>query len=264
MIHMHAKILEKEEVAPKHYRFRLDAPLIAQHAKPGQFIHVRISTQYTPLLRRPFSIHRISNSWIEILFRIVGTGTKLLAEKNVGEVLDILGPLGNGFRIRDDIFTAVLVAGGIGVAPLFALAEELRQVAEVRMLIGSKTAEGILCREALEELGIDVQVATDDGSYGTKGMVTDLLEDFLATFASPSLPIYGCGPIPMLKVLSEIAQLYTSPCQISLETTIACGVGACLGCVVKVIDTSAFPKHVSYKRICKDGPVFEAKEILWK
>ncbi len=263
MIQLSAKILEKEEVATDHYRLALDAPLISKEAHPGQFVHVRITSQYMPLLRRPFSIHRMNPSGIEILFRVVGTGTMLLAEKRVGDELDIIGPLGHGFRVKEDTFTAILVAGGVGVAPLFALAERLRQFTEVKMLIGSKTRAGILCLERLEALGIDVQVATDDGSLGTRRVVTDLLEDFLVTAASPKLPIYGCGPMPMLRVLSEIAQLYSSPCQISLEADMACGVGACLGCVVKMVDRHS-PSHFEYKRVCVDGPVFDAREVLWR
>ncbi|MBI4752796.1 dihydroorotate dehydrogenase electron transfer subunit [Candidatus Desantisbacteria bacterium] len=263
MIQLSAKILEKEEVACDHYRLALDAPLISKDAHPGQFVHVKITSQYMPLLRRPFSIHRMNPSGIEILFRVVGTGTRLLAEKRVGDVLDIIGPLGHGFKIKENTFTVILVAGGVGVAPLFALAERLRQFTEVKMLIGSKTKTGIICLEKLEALGIDVQVATDDGSLGIKGVATDLLEDFLVTAASPRLPIYGCGPMPMLKVLSEIAQLYSSPCQISLEADMACGVGACLGCVVKMVDRHS-PVHFEYKRVCVDGPVFDAKEVLWR
>jgi len=263
MIQLSAKILEKEEVACDHYRLALNAPLISKDAHPGQFVHVKITSQYMPLLRRPFSIHRINSSGIEILFRVVGTGTRLLAEKRVGDELDIIGPLGHGFMAKEDTFTAILVAGGVGVAPLFALAERLRQFTEVKMLIGSKTKTGIICLEKLEALGIGVQVATDDGSLGIKGIATDLLEDFLVTAASPQLPIYGCGPMPMLKVLSEIAQLYSSPCQISLEANMACGVGACLGCVVKMVDHHS-PSHFEYKRVCVDGPVFDAKEILWR
>ncbi|MBU0700960.1 dihydroorotate dehydrogenase electron transfer subunit [bacterium] len=263
MIQVTAKILEKEEVAPDHYRLALDAPLISKDASPGQFIHVNITSQYMPLLRRPFSIHRITPFGIEILFRIVGTGTKLLSEKRQGDELDIIGPLGHGFSIKNNAFTAILVAGGVGVAPLFALAERLRQFTEVRILIGSKTKTGVICLEKFEALGIDVQVATDDGSLGIKGVATDLLEDFLATSASPQLPIYGCGPMPMLRILSEIAHLYSSPCQISLEANMACGVGACLGCVAKIANPHS-PSHFEYKRVCVDGPVFDAREILWR
>jgi dihydroorotate dehydrogenase electron transfer subunit len=263
MIQLTAKILEKEEVATDHYRLALDAPLISKDASPGQFVHIQITSQYIPLLRRPFSIHRITTSGIEILFRVVGTGTRLLSEKRQGDELNIIGPLGHGFKVKENVFTAILVAGGIGVAPLFALAERLRQFTEVKILIGSKTKANILCLEKFEALDISVQVATDDGSLGIKGVATDLLEDFLATSASPRIPIYGCGPMPMLRILSEIAQLYSSPCQISMEANMACGVGACLGCVTKIAAPNS-PSHFEYKRVCVDGPVFDAREILWR
>ncbi|MDD5423421.1 MAG: dihydroorotate dehydrogenase electron transfer subunit, partial [Candidatus Omnitrophica bacterium] len=175
-----------------------------------------------------------------------------------GEYLNVIGPLGNGFDICGTK-PAILVAGGVGAAPLLALAEKLRaQNIEVNVLIGASKKSHVLCEREFKKLGCKVSVSTDDGSAGRKGFVTDLLSILLTTYNLSLTTIYACGPNAMLKEVARIAGKRGVPCQVSLEERMACGVGVCLGCPVKIKNS----KFV-YKMVCKDGPIFDAKEIAW-
>ena len=203
-------------------------------------------------------MHRILNGGIEVLYEVVGKGTELLSRKRPGDTVDVIGPLGNGFSVqrtaRSAQRTAVLVAGGIGVAPLVALAEELKKKKiRTMVIIGAKTKSHILCEDEFKSLGCEVKITTEDGSKGTRGLATDLLRN--TQYAIPNT-LYACGPAAMLKSVAKIAEAKRVPCQVSVEERMACGVGACLGCPVKV-------KIGGYKMVCKDGPVFDAKEIAW-
>jgi dihydroorotate dehydrogenase electron transfer subunit len=210
---------------------------------------------------------------------VVGKGTEILSQKKAREYLDIIGPLGNGFGYRTSYIvarTSILVVGGIGVVPLLFLAEKLnerntqylpagRQGAipacrqagrNTLVLIGAKTKDHILCEKEFKKLGYSVKIATDDGSKGFKGNVTELLRNILrSTKYDMRYTIYACGPRPMLKEIALISQKYNIPAQVSLEEHMACGIGACLGCAVNTRD--------GYKRVCKEGPVFDAEEIIW-
>jgi dihydroorotate dehydrogenase electron transfer subunit len=204
----------------------------------------------------------------------VGTGTELLSTKKPGESLDLLGPLGHGFDVHKPVTehrTPILIAGGMGVAPLLFLAERLagRGGPKARVLIGARTAKQILCEKEFKKYSCDVTIATDDGSRGHKGLVTELLTSHLLTVncqhpalsekpVSPSgvlSTIYACGPKPMLQAVSGIAREHVLAAQLSLEAHMACGIGACLGCVVKT--------KAGYERVCKEGPVFDALDIVW-
>ena len=261
-----SKILSNKEIAPGYFRMVLDAPYIAKHAKPGQFVQVRCSDGVEPLLRRPFSIHRVAVignrlSVIEILYEVIGKGTEILSKKNKGDFVDVLGPLGNGFSLPSAIShkpSAILIAGGIGVAPLVFLAEELaRKKARTIVLIGARTKNLILCKKDLKKIGTEVHIATDDGSHGCKGFVSELFQKVLRTTNNEQrTTIYACGPTPMLKCIADMCKGQKLKCQVSLEEMMACGIGACLGCAVKV-------KGGGYKLACKDGPVFNADEIIW-
>jgi dihydroorotate dehydrogenase electron transfer subunit len=256
MFQTKAKIIENREVLPGYYKMVLYSPEITKESKPGQFLQIRCSQGYNPLLRRPFSIHRIrESSFIEILYKIVGKGTELLRQKKPGEKLPLLGPLGNGFKIPEGLKTAFLVAGGMGVAPLLALAEELRRKnREVHLLIGVKRKDSLLCEKEFKDLGCEVRVSAEDGSADFKGLVTDLLKNLLSTLNLTL--IYACGPKKMLQEVAKISNEYNNlPCQVSLEEYMACGVGACLGCPVKT--------KSGYKMVCKEGPVFVASEVVW-
>jgi dihydroorotate dehydrogenase electron transfer subunit len=195
----------------------------------------------------------------------------MLSRKQKGDTIDLLGPLGNGFSINRNLKTAVLVAGGIGVAPLFSLAQALKEnksatSGKIKLIafLGGKTAADILCRGDLKKMGATVAVSTEDGSAGSKGIVTDLLTQFFSDIPpeeARKLSLFACGPLPMLHALSEFAHLRELPCQVSLESRMACGVGACVGCSIPTrSDESTLP---TYQRACKEGPVFESSVILW-
>jgi dihydroorotate dehydrogenase electron transfer subunit len=263
------KILSRKEVAPNIYLMKLNAPEIAQEALPGQFIHIRCSKDSYPLLRRPLSIHRADKEKGEIfiLFQVIGEGTKLLADRTIGDDLDIMGPIGNGFNIYPKSKKIMIVGGGIGVAPLLALCEEsIRQGKEVRILIGALKKELVIGEENFRNLGAKVDVATDDGSYKYKGLVTDLLERAIKEGWLAD-QIFACGPKPMLRKIVEISLDNHIDCQVSLEERMACGIGACLGCVCKIKakeknNNQNQIKYI-YKRVCVDGPVFEGSEVVW-
>ena len=261
------KILSRKEVAPNIHLIRLNAPAIAQEALPGQFIHIKCSVDNYPLLRRPISIHRINKKKgeIYILFQVMGEGTKLLAQKEVGDNLDILGPIGNGFNIYPESKKIIIIGGGIGVAPLLALCEEsIRKGKEVRVLIGALKKELVIGEENFRKLGAKVDVATNDGSYKYKGLVTDLLEGSIREGWLAD-QIFACGPKPMLRKIVEISLDNHIDCQVSLEERMACGIGACLGCVCKTKTRDKEKDKVKYefKRVCVDGPIFEGSEVVW-
>jgi dihydroorotate dehydrogenase electron transfer subunit len=257
-----AQIVGNKKMTPHHFRMRVRSAYLARMAKPGQFVEVRCSAACEPLLRRPLGIHRIHADGIEMLYEVVGKGTDILSRKKPGEALDIIGPLGNGFAAGAGSRlpgSSIVVAGGIGVAPLMALATALRKKKRsTTVLIGARMKSHVLCAAEFKALGCAVIVTTDDGSQGRKGFVTDALKDLLR--GEPVAHMYACGPTPMLKAVAAIAQEKNIPCQVSLEEHMACGVGVCLGCPVKVrkdlVDTE-------YKMVCKDGPVFDAAQIVW-
>jgi len=257
-----AKILYNKNIGSGYFKMALDAPAIAREAKPGQFVQVRCSDGLDPLLRRPFSIHRTSS--FEILYEVVGKGTEILSKKKIGEHVDILGPLGNGFTLPLSAvrypLSAILIAGGIGVAPLVFLAEELaKKKIETIVLIGAKTKKLILCEKDFKNIGAKVCIATDDESHGHKGFVSELFKKYLRnTEYGIRSTVYACGPHPMLQRIAEISKARKIECQVSLEEKMACGIGACLGCAVKVKGKKA------YKLACKDGPVFDARQIIWR
>jgi dihydroorotate dehydrogenase electron transfer subunit len=277
------KIIFNRKISSQYYRMRILCSQIASSAKPGQFIMVRVTNLLDPLLRRPFGIHRVCQesdhhkekghpTCMEILYRIVGKGTLMLSEKKRGEEIDLIGPLGNGFNLKQNFKTAIIVAGGIGVAPLFSLTQALKGAEGTRVrpnlmvFIGGETREDILCVNDFKKIGAKVAVSTEDGSMGTKGMVTTLLLDFLRNtgpLKPRDLKLFACGPSPMLRTVSAIAFSQNISCQISLENKMACGVGACLGCSVPTKVKKAGNSESSYQRVCKEGPVFDSTTILW-
>ncbi len=257
MLQLKAELLSNQKIQGEYFCLRLKAPAIAKKALPGEFVQVRISENTNPLLRRPFSIHSSDGSTVEIMYQVVGLATRILAKKQRGEYLDIIGPLGEGFNLSKEGFgekTHILVAGGMGVAPLFFLAEKLKK-GKMIVLLGAKTKNHILCEREFKQLGCAVKVSTDDGSRGFQGRVTALLGHLLSSIDHRLLAIYACGPTPMLKDVSQISCRLNIPAEISLEEHMACGIGACLGCAVNTRD--------GYQRVCKEGPVFDADEIIW-
>ncbi|MCX5702329.1 MAG: dihydroorotate dehydrogenase electron transfer subunit [Candidatus Omnitrophica bacterium] len=271
ILQLKAKLIYNKRVSGRYLHLAVEAPKIANVAKPGQFIEVRVSDGLEPFLRRPFSVHSIRGGQIEILYEVFGRGTEVLSQRKPEESLDIIGPLGNGFDYKPQATghrLQVLVAGGMGVAPLTFLAERLKKLQapclsgrqassklQALVLIGAKTKKEILCEKEFQNLGCEVKIATDDGSRGFKGYVSNLLIKVLSTVDCRQSTIYACGPKPMLKEIARVSKKYNIPAQISLEEHMACGIGACLGCVVNTKN--------GYQRVCKEGPVFDAEKIIW-
>lgn len=260
-----AKVIKNIEVAPKYYKILLSCANIAKSALPGHFISIKANNTLEPLLRRPFGVHRASGNNIELLYEVLGKGTQELSRRKAGELLDIIGPLGTGFdyplKAKRHLLP-ILVAGGMGVAPLTFLAEKLAEFrthnskVKTIVLLGAKTKNSLLCEQEFNKSGCSVEIATDDGSKGFKGKVTDLLKKILRlTIHYEPLTIYACGPKPMLKEIALIAKQHDIPAQVSLEAHMACGIGACLGCVINTRE--------GYKRVCKEGPVFKTDEVIW-
>lgn len=252
-------LVEKNWLTPTIVRSRFVNEYLADESHAGQFVNIKTSDKYVPLLRRPFSIHRVNREQhcFEILFQVIGTGTKLLGDCKIGEKLDVLGPLGNRFTMLQNCNRAILIAGGLGIAPLLFLAHQLKdQDIAATLYYGNKSNQNFCCLQDFQSLGVPYFLATEDGSSGFHGKVTDLFLESQAKSLGSNSIIYACGPNPMLQKIKEIANQLQLPCQVSLETMMACGFGACLGCVVNAT-SPADP----YKYVCKDGPVFDANEI---
>lgn len=246
-------ITSKEERAEGLFVLSFESKEIAQSIRPGQFLNIRVDTTTSPLLRRPFSVSRVDGNIVEIIFNIVGRGTELLAAKKPGDQLNILGPLGIPFGSGDAFESAVLVAGGLGVAPFPLLTSELTsQGKSISTFLGSRSASHL----SAEHL-VNVHVATDDGSQGFHGTVVDLLETEWGSLPSPGVKIFGCGPTPMLKALSRFARSKDAVCELSLEGDMACGIGICQGCPVERVSG---PKR--YALVCVEGPTFNCKDII--
>jgi len=260
-------IIEHVKVGPRSWRLELDAPEPARDSVPGQFVHVLCGSSYDPLLRRPFSIHDADaeSGRIRLLYEVRGRGTALLAERCPGETLDVLGPLGQGFRLPETSDARLLlVAGGIAVAPLYFLARRIADTvgcARTTFLIAARTKSMLLCVEEFSSLGGDVRLATDDGSAGYSGFVTRLMSEYLEGLTGgEKLIVFACGPMPMLEGVAGITKARGLKCQISTEAKMACGVGACMSCAIKVRAGDSF----EYVRACREGPVFDADEVIWE
>ncbi len=241
----------------------LRTPQIARQAQPGQFLMVRVNEQAHPLLRRPFSIHAREKDTIEILFTKAGPGTAILAEKNTGEILDVLGPLGKGFTFKRNLKekTVFLVGGGRGIAPLYFLAQELR-AGGIHPIIfyGGKTEAELPILEKFHKEGFDLFVSTDDGSCGFKGFISSLLQGELQRARARPGHIYACGPALMMKAVAALAEARGIPAQFSLESIMGCGIGACWGCVRRIKKGD----QAEWTKICEEGPVFRGSEIVWE
>lgn len=245
-----AKVISNSFINPMICDLKLSCPNIANEAKPGQFVEV-YPDNGANLLSRPISICEIDKEkgTLRLVFQIVGKGTKLFSTLGCGDTIRILGPCGNGYSFCEGV--SVLVGGGIGVPPLLETCKQLK--GEKIVVLGFRSGSFLV--DEFESLGAKVFVATDDGSVGFKGNVVDLLK---AEGIKGDM-IYSCGPKIMLKFLSMYAEENNIPCQVSMEERMACGIGACVGCVIKVKDGDDW----TYKKVCKDGPVFDSKEVCW-
>ena len=272
MIQQVVQVRENVQLAERTYRIRLHSPDVAKLICPGQFLMLRAVETSDPLLGRPFALYdTVLNAQgeatdVDVVYLVVGKLTGLLATLQPGDSLSMWGPLGNGFPELPEIEHVGLVAGGIGQTPFLAYARQLlgtrsygnrspRQAAKkVSLYYGARSTSLLAGVEDFQATGAEVHVATDDGSQGFHGLVTDLL-------ASQGRPqhLLGCGPEPMMEALAELASQWNVPCHLSLETPMACGVGVCFSCVAKVKTDGGW----DYRRTCVDGPVFAADDLLF-
>ncbi len=244
-----ARIIKKDLLQRGIYSFVLECDLIAKAAKPGQFVNIFIEG-FT--LRRPISICEIFENSFRIVFSVVGKGTSKMAKWDVGKNVDVVGPLGNGFKKIDSNEKLLIVGGGIGTPPLLELAKRARSA---RVIIGFKTKDLVILEQDFLKHGETI-VCTDDGTYSQKGLVTKFLLESIKS--DDFTRIAACGPKPMLKEISKIAKNFKIFCEISMEERMACGVGACLGC--QCIIYKEGKKQSAH--VCKDGPVFKAQEVF--
>jgi dihydroorotate dehydrogenase electron transfer subunit len=256
-------LLSVERLGEKLFRLKIYSPDFSRKALPGNFCHLKVSEGYSPLLRRAFSFHQAEaeRHSFDLLFKVVGPGTRLLSQKNPGDKIDLLAPLGNSFTLPGKGEKAVLIAGGMGIAPLYYLLHYLLKrefdPEEIVLFYGVKTKDELVLLEELSSPGIRLHLAAEDGKIGYKGMLTVLLLQELREkrLESKKSKFYACGPNPMLEKISGISKKFNLSCQISLENHMPCGMGACFGCVIKTVK--------GYKRVCKDGPVFDAREVIF-
>ncbi len=264
MLQENVQVLWNKQVGPSFFKLGLSCNPGYADAVPGQFITLRMPDQTDPLLRRPFSIHQLIKEGdrlkgIEILYKVIGKNTQKYSELKKNDYIDLLGPSGNGFSFPKNSHHIYIVGGGIGIAPLVFLTQFLKNnspdLSGCSIFLGGRSKQEVLCKDDFSNLGINnVLITTDDGSEGEKGLVTNLLEKEI----KKQLPdiIYACGPHAMLKSVAKISESYKVPCQVSVETIMACGMGACLGCAVEKKSDSD-----RYSHVCIDGPVFDTKSI---
>lgn len=270
-LHQTVRVLEHVRLARDTYRIRVHGPELASAIRPGQFVMLRLPKTTDPLLGRPFALYDTVLDGdrpvaVDIVYLVVGKMTSRLVEVQPGESLEVWGPLGNGFAVFDDLPHVALVAGGIGQTPFLAYTRQLlgargyggdpplRTARRVSFYYGVRTADLAAGVEDFRAAGAEVHLGSDDGTLGEPGYVTGLLAKH-----EPPDTIVGCGPEPMLRALSRLAEAVGRPCHVSLETPMACGVGICFSCVVKVKTVDG----VDYKRCCVEGPVFDAARVEW-
>ncbi|TWT86811.1 Dihydroorotate dehydrogenase B (NAD(+)), electron transfer subunit [Pseudobythopirellula maris] len=272
-----AEILENVEIARGTYRTRVAAPEVVGRIFPGQFLMVRLAGQNDPLLGRPFAMYDVVRDAsgaavaLDFVWVVGGKLTTALASRQPGDTVEIWGPLGNGFALEAPLDHAIFVAGGIGQTPFLALGKELlgkagygrdaARAARVTLCYGVRTSDLLAGESDFRSAGIDLCVASDDGSIGHHGLVTDLLTQTLdEAAAGEKLQVVCCGPEPMMEAVAGLCATRDAACLVSLETPMACGVGVCFSCVARVVDEDG---EWDYKRTCVDGPVFDAKRIVW-
>jgi dihydroorotate dehydrogenase electron transfer subunit len=263
-------VVSNKRIKSVYYLLGIDCSPIADQIKPGQFVMLKVSDDRSPLLRRPFSVYKSypvthpekrKRGYLFILYKKVGKGTQRMTTLKRGEKVDLIGPLGNGFTLPPlpSSKNIVLIGGGVGIVSLFPLAEALKG-RKFFVFIGGKTQHDILALEDFKTFNSNIFIATEDGSLGTQGTVVDLFFSQRKKFKTDEeYYLYACGPVTMLKALAGIVKLKNFICQASLETRMGCGFGACWGCVVK----TNHPK-TPYQRVCKEGPVFTLKDVLWE
>ncbi|MFQ5824985.1 MAG: dihydroorotate dehydrogenase electron transfer subunit [bacterium] len=242
---------------------RMECPYLAKIVEPGQFINIKVNNEFIPLLRKPFSVCRrnIDEGWIEVLWKIVGKGTEIMAGYRAGDVVNVLGPLGRGFYMPPDMHYALLVGGGLGVAPLLFLCEEILKAGKsVLVFLGAKSVDELTFIDVFLQMDVEVYFATEDGSKGKSGLVTDLIIEYLKQEKDLNRRhIFSCGPVGLLNKMIKISDEFNLEGQISIETMMGCGFGICMGCPVRVRGEQT--GGGLFKLACVDGPVFNAREV---
>ncbi|MDK2817278.1 MAG: dihydroorotate dehydrogenase electron transfer subunit [Moorella sp. (in: firmicutes)] len=257
--YLEAEVLASHQLGQDVYLLRLHAPLIAEAAQPGQFVHVRCSETFDPLLRRPLSIHDAGNKGeLTLLYQVKGRGTAWLALQQPGQKINILGPLGRGFTLPQNKRLA-LVAGGMGMVPLLFLARRALEAGnEVDFFYGTRDREQLYQLETLKAMQVNLFLATDDGSAGFQGPVTKLWEKYIPERSYDRG--YACGPRQALAAFARLSGKFSLPAEVSLEERMACGLGACRGCVTALLDAQG---KIYYENVCTGGPVFDAATVYW-
>ena len=257
---LQAKLVNIEQLKNDIFKFSVEAKEIVKISKPGQFIEIRVTDQVEPFLRRPISIYNMDkeNGILEFKFQVKGKGTEILSKKQVGDLVDIIGPLGYGTFDYSKYQNLAIIGGGIGIFPLYELAKEAKNNNKnVNTYLGFRNKEFVVLEKEFNEVSDRLVLTTDDGSYAKQGFaINDLAEDIEMGKVDA---IYACGPLPMLKAVQKLAIEKDIPCQISLEEKMACGLGVCLGCAVKTAKSPA--EAPEYWHVCKAGPVFNAKDV---
>ena len=254
-----AKLVSKEELIPGVFKFSVNSKELVDNAKPGQFLEIRITNDVVPFLRRPISIHQIDkeNNNIEFIFQVRGKGTEILSTRNIGDEIDILGPLGSGIFNIKNYKNIAIIGGGIGIFPLYEIVKSAPDDVVTNTYLGFRNKELVTLEKEFKEASSYFVLTTDDGSYGKDGFAINYLKEDIESKNIDA--IFACGPLPMLRAVKKLAEEKNIPCQISLEERMACGVGVCLGCAVKTAKSSL--ESPEYIHVCKAGPVFDANLV---
>jgi dihydroorotate dehydrogenase electron transfer subunit len=270
------RVIKHAQCAPSWYQIGFEAPHFAAESVAGQFFMVKVGCEGTdPFLRRPMSLYRLVRdaegdpTGFELLYKVVGRGTALLSKVCAGDTLGVLGPLGRGFKIEADVTEHFIVAGGTGVAPMVALADALvLSGIRPKVFYGARTCTELPCIQDFDTRNVDLAVFTEDGSLGAKGFVTLGLGETLSAAVETEISehgaaVYACGPHEMLAAVARLAERANVPCQLSLESRMGCGLGACMACAVRGA-TSDTEKEPHYIRVCMQGPVIDSRRISWE
>lgn len=258
-VNVKIKLLKKENLKKDILKFTCYSPEIANNSFPGQFIEIRVSKTYEPFLRRPISLYNVSkeNNTIEFIFQVKGRGTEFLSEFEEGELIDVVGPLGESVFDIKNCKNIAVIGGGIGIFPLYELAKRSIQQSNVNIYLGFRNKELVMLEDEFKKVSTKLTITTDDGTYGENGYAIDYLK---SDFDNMNIDgIFACGPLPMLQRVKEFAESKNVYCQLSLEQRMACGIGACMGCSVQL---NTGDDSIKYARVCKEGPVFESKKII--